>query len=117
MGKRIGADRAERIITERSGIGRARCLECRQERKSIDLAMQSSWMTLNGAILVEKRARLSRIQGGWVRRRSNTVKIKREVRIQLEGKSEVMKSLIFVGERFYTVCRWIDPVRGRVRMG
>lgn len=113
MGKRIGAGRAERIITERSGIGRARCLECRQERKSIDLAMQSSRVTLNGAILVDKRARLSRIQGGWVEGRSNTAKVRREGRIQLKGRSEVMKSLLFVGERFYTVCRWSDPVRGR----
>lgn len=113
MGKRIRAGRAERIITERSGIGRARCLECRQERKSIDLAMQSSWMTLNGAILVEKRVRLPRIQGGWVEGKSNTVKARRESRIQLECRSEVMKSLLFIGKRFYTVCKWIDPVRGR----
>lgn len=76
--RRIRAGRAERIIMERSEIGRVRCLEHKQQRKPMDLAMRLSWMTLNGEILVEKRARLPRVQGGWVEGGSNIVQIRRE---------------------------------------
>ena len=54
LGRRTRARRVERNVPERRGTNRARCLECRQERKLVDLAMRSSWVTLNGAILVEK---------------------------------------------------------------
>lgn len=77
--RRIRAGRAERIITERSGIGRVRCLEHnKQQRKPMDLAMRLSWMTLNGEVLGEKRARLPRVQGGWVEGGSNIVQVRRE---------------------------------------
>lgn len=36
-----------------------------------------------------------------------------EGRLQLEGKSKVMKKTFFVGERFQTFCRWINRVSGK----
>lgn len=47
------AQRAARNVPER-GTGRVRCLEHRQERKPVDLAMRSSWVTSEGPLLVEE---------------------------------------------------------------